>query len=123
MAICAFAIIRREDKTLLVRIAPPFAESGKWNFPGGVIEDGEDIQVGLTREIFEETGVSCLIGEARDNFTTENPDNDITIFDATYVQGTIVLQEEEILEARWFTISDALNLNLAFNIRDYISKL
>lgn len=123
MAICAFAITRKEDKILLVRIAPPFAESGKWNFPGGVIEDGEDIQAGLTREVFEETGVSCLVGEVRDNFTTENPDNDITIFDATYTQGTIVLQEEEILEARWFTVSDALNLNLAFNIRDLIRKL
>ena len=64
-----------------------------------------------------------MVGEVRDNFTTENPDNDITIFDATYTQGTIVLQEEEILEARWFTVSDALNLNLAFNIRDLIRKL
>lgn len=56
MAVCAFAITRREDKILLVQIAPPFAESGKWNFPGGVIEDGEDIYTGLTREVFEETG-------------------------------------------------------------------
>ncbi len=123
MAICAFAIIRKEDKILLVRIAPPFAESGKWNFPGGVIEDSEDIQVGLTREVFEETGVSCLIGGVRDNFTTEDPNNDITIFDATYTGGAIDIQEEEILEARWFTVSDALNLELAFNVHDYISKL
>jgi hypothetical protein len=55
--------------------------------------------------------VSCLVGAARDNFTTENPSNDITIFDATYIQGAIILQEEEILEARWFTIPDALNFS------------
>ena len=123
MAICAFAITRKEDKILLVRIAPPFAESGKWNFPGGVIEDGEDIQAGLTREVFEETGVSCLVGEIRDSFTTENPDNDITVFDAIYIQGEVAIQEEEILEARWFTIPDALNLELAFNIREHITGL
>ena len=123
MAICAFAITHKDDKILLIRIAPPFAESGKWNFPGGVIEDGEDIRAGLTREVFEETGVSCLVGEARDHFITKNPNNDITIFDAMYTRGTIVLQEEEILEARWFTVSDALNLSLAFNIREYISNL
>lgn len=123
MAICAFAIIRREDKILLVRIAPPFAESGKWNFPGGVIEDDEDIRAGLAREVSEETGVTCSIGKIRDNFTTENPDNDITIFDAVYTQGEIVAQEEEILEARWFTIPDALNIELAFNIRKHISQL
>jgi 8-oxo-dGTP diphosphatase len=123
MAICAFAITRKKDKILLVRIAPPFAESGKWNFPGGVIEDGEDIRAGLAREVFEETGVSCSIGKIRDNFTTENPDNDISIFDTMYIQGDIVIQEEEILEAQWLTVSDALNLELAFNIREYISKL
>ena len=122
MAICAFAITCKEDKILLVRIAPPFAEAGKWNFPGGVIEDGEDIRVGLAREVFEETGVTCLIEKIRDNFITEDPDNDITIFDAAYIQGEVVVQEEEILEARWFTISGALKLELAFNIRAYISK-
>src|SRR3989344_185480 len=105
MAICAFAITRKKDKILLVRIAPPFAESGKWNFPGGVIEDGEDIRAGLAREVFEETGVSCSIGKIRDNFTTENPDNDISIFDTMYIQGDIVIQEEEILEAQWLTVS------------------
>lgn len=123
MAICAFAITHKEDNILLVRIAPPFAESGKWNFPGGVIEDGEDIRVGLTREVFEETGVSCLVGEIRDSFTTENPDNDITVFDAIYIQGEVAIQEEEILEARWLTIPDALNLELAFNIREHITGL
>ena len=104
-------LLAKKDKILLVRIAPPFAESGKWNFPGGIIEDGEDIRAGLAREVFEETGVSCVVGAARDNFTTENASNDITIFDATYIQGAIILQEEEILEARWFTIPDALNFS------------
>lgn len=96
-----------KDKILLVRIAPPFAESGKWNFPGGIIEDGEDIRAGLAREVFEETGVSCLVGAARDNFTTEILVTISQSFDATYIQGAIILQEEEILEARWFTILDA----------------
>ena len=44
MATCAFAIIKNtDDKVLLVQIAPPFREDHKWNFPGGVIEDGEEI--------------------------------------------------------------------------------
>ena len=122
MAICASVITRKEDKVLLVRIAPPFAEHGKWNFPGGVIEDGKDIRVGLDREVFEETGVTCSIGKIRDNFTTESPDNNITIFDAVYTQREFVIQEEEILEARWLTIPEALTLDLAFNIRKYIDK-
>jgi ADP-ribose pyrophosphatase YjhB (NUDIX family) len=113
-------LLAKKDKILLVRIAPPFAESGKWNFPGGVIED---IRAGPAREVFEETGASFSIGKIRDNFTTENPDNDISIFDAAYIRGEIVAREEEILEARWFTIPDALNLELAFNIREHITGL
>lgn len=123
MATCAFAAVRKKDKVLLVRIAPPFAEARKWNFPGGVIESGEDIRTGLIREVTEETGVVCSVGAMRDNFTTTNPDNDITIFDAVYLQGEVVIQEEEILEAQWFTIQEALALELAFNIAKYIRSL
>ena len=44
MARCAFAVVKNKDgKILLVQIAPPFREDHKWNFPGGVIEDGEEI--------------------------------------------------------------------------------
>lgn len=123
MATCAFGIVHNKDRILLVKIAPPFAEAEKWNFPGGVVEEGEDSVTGLIREIYEETGVVCSIGDKIDRFTTTNPDNDITIFNATYVKGEISIQEEEILEARWCTIPEALNLDLAFNIREYIRQL
>ncbi len=123
MAICAFAAVRKKDKLLLVRIAPPFAEARKWNFPGGVIESGEDIRTGLIREVTEETGIVCSVGAMRDNFTTTNPENDITIFDAVYTHGEIAIQEEEILEAKWFTTQEALALELAFNIEEYIRSL
>lgn len=123
MATCAFAAVRKKDKVLLVRIAPPFAEARKWNFPGGVIESDEEIKTGLIREVTEETGIVCSVVAVRDNFTTTNPDNDITIFDAVYVQGKITIQEEEILEAKWFTLQEALALELAFNIEEYIRSL
>ena len=123
MAICAFAITHNEDKILLVKIAPPFAESGKWNFPGGVIEAGEEIEAGLAREVLEETGVYCSINEKYDQFATTNPENDISIYHAQYTKGEIVIQEEEISEARWFTIPEALSLDLAFDIRKYIIKI
>ncbi len=34
-----------------------------WEFPGGIIECGENIIDGLKREIFEETGVYAEVGE------------------------------------------------------------
>ena len=124
MATCAFAIVRDENRRiLLVQIAPPFAESHKWNFPGGVIEVDENINDGLTREVMEETSIKCVVTEKRDSFMTANGLDEINIYDADYIDGKIVVQEEEIIQAQWHTTHQALELALAFNIRDYILKL
>ena len=124
MATCAFAIIKNnENKILLVQIAPPFREDHKWNFPGGVIEDGEDIEIGLAREILEETNVVCKITDMVDKFTTYDPENVIHIFNGTYVSGDIKPQLHEILQAKWFTIEEALQLPMAHNSKTNIEKL
>ena len=123
MAKCAFGIIKnKEGKILLVQIAPPFKESYKWNFPGGVIEEGEELEVGLTREIFEETNIECGINDQIDNFSTKDPDNDIHIFNGVYVLGEIKPQLSEIMQARWFTKDEVLNLPMAFNSRSYLTE-
>ena len=108
---------------LLVQIAPPFAESHKWNFPGGVVEKDELTKVGLNREVVEETNILCIVHEKKDSFITSNGVDEINIYDATYKEGEISIQKEEILQAKWFTPQEALGLPLAFNIRDYVSKL
>jgi 8-oxo-dGTP diphosphatase len=124
MAKCAFAVVKNKDgKILLVQIAPPFREDHKWNFPGGVIEDGEDIEIGLAREILEETNVVCKITDMIDKFTTYDPENVIHIFNGTYVSGDIKPQLHEILQAKWFTIEEALELPMAHNSKTYIEKL
>ena len=124
MAKCAFAVVKNKDgKILLVQIAPPFREDHKWNFPGGVIEDGEDIEIGLAREVLEETNVVCEITNMIDKFTTYDPENVIHIFNGTYVSGDIKPQLHEILQAKWFTIEEALQLPMAHNSKTYIEKL
>jgi len=123
MATCAFAIIKNnDDKILLVQIAPPFREDNKWNFPGGVIEDSEELEIGLSREVLEETNIACKISDMIDKFSTNDPENDIHIFKGTYVSGEIKPQRYEILQAKWFTIDDALMLPLAFNTKSYLES-
>ena len=124
MAKCAFAVVKNKDgKILLVQIAPPFKEDHKWNFPGGVIEDGEDIEIGLAREVLEETNIVCEIINMIDKFSTYDPDNEIHIFNGTYVSGEIKPQLHEILQAKWFTIEEALKLPMAHNSKSYLDTL
>ena len=72
-----------------VQIAPPFREDHKWNFPVGVIEDGEDIELGLLREVLEETNVVCEIKDLIDKFSTYDPENEIHIFNGKYISGKL----------------------------------
>lgn len=50
------AILIRKDGKIAVMHE---ARSGLYALPGGGLEDGEDAQAALVREIFEETGCSC----------------------------------------------------------------
>src|SRR5919198_4307082 len=50
------AVVLRGDRVLVVRRANP-PMSGRWGFPGGVLELGETVAQGAMRELFEETGI------------------------------------------------------------------
>lgn len=123
MAIAAFGIIQKNEKILLVKISEPFRDAHKWNFPGGVIEEDEEVMQGLIREILEESNILAKIHSRIDSFDTVDPENTIHIHKGHYISGEIKFQEFELEDAGWFTIEEALNLSLAFNIRDYILRL
>ena len=66
----AKAVILRDDKVLLIKTASGVFE-GKWDLPGGHIQEGEKIIDGLKREVKEETGLN--ISKIKDlNFTHNN---------------------------------------------------
>lgn len=52
------AVVMRGDRVLVVRRANP-PMSGRWGFPGGVLELGETVAQGAMRELYEETGVEA----------------------------------------------------------------
>jgi len=123
MAQCAFAIVRKDNEVLLVQIAPLFNHAYDWNFPGGVIEQGEDTEEGLVREVYEESGIICSIVSLRDQFIFPDSGDEIFIYDALYVEGKLCPQEEEILSARWVSLDTTLSLPLAYNIGSYLKSL
>ncbi len=113
----AFAVVFRDSKILLVK--PPnwvsqFAEH--WNLPGGVVENGESLEDGAKREILEEAGIKCEIKDLLMTDHNEKFDTSIAIFRATYISGEISVQKNEISDAKWMTINEALQEPLAFNI-------
>jgi len=61
--VAAYALVVRDDQILLVRNSPRGPYPGGWTLPGGGIEHGESPRDALVREMAEETGLGCRVGE------------------------------------------------------------
>ena len=59
----AAAVIEKYGKVLVARRRPGLVAGGLWEFPGGKVEEGEDVEKCLARELEEELGVSARVGE------------------------------------------------------------
>ena len=62
MTIVTCAIIEKEGNVLIARRAVDQKLAGKWEFPGGKVEDGESPEECLKREIEEELGSLVEVG-------------------------------------------------------------
>ncbi|MEM9200084.1 MAG: NUDIX domain-containing protein [Actinomycetota bacterium] len=56
------AVIRRGDELLLVQRGHD-PEVGRWSVPGGRVEPGESLRDAVQREVLEEVGLPCDVGE------------------------------------------------------------
>lgn len=71
------AVIRRGEQVLLARRPMDKARPGQWEFPGGKVDDGENPEGALVREIREELG--CTIHVADPLMTVEHRYPDVAI--------------------------------------------
>jgi 8-oxo-dGTP diphosphatase len=70
-------LIVRDGRLLITQRTQPPALAGKWEFPGGKIEEGEAPEVALARELREEIGVDVRVGRIWDVLFHRYPDFDL----------------------------------------------
>ncbi|AKG33456.1 (deoxy)nucleoside triphosphate pyrophosphohydrolase [Paenibacillus durus] len=58
--VAAAIIYNKEGKVLIARRREGKSQAGLWEFPGGKIEDGEDVSACLRRELTEEMGIDIV---------------------------------------------------------------
>jgi 8-oxo-dGTP diphosphatase len=93
MQIVTAAIIVQDGSVLLARRGPGDPLAGKWEFPGGKLEDGETPEACLARELHEELGVRASIGElfAESAFDHGSGQLRLLAYRATITTGTPTL--------------------------------
>ena len=119
-------VIRMQDgKIVLVRraIEPGY---GKWVFPGGYVDRGEEVTLAAIREAREESGLDVILDGLIDIYSYAGRTPIIVVYAATYVGGDLAVDDEG-LEARAFAPDEIPWEELAFRstfeaLKDYLRR-
>jgi len=112
-------VVEYRDKILLVkRKLEGFEEAhGKWEFPGGKIDIGEDPEDAVIREVKEETGYDVEVISLIPHMISprwKTKEMTVQLIIASYrcrlKDGKINLQDHGVMDVKWFKPSDVLKL-------------
>jgi ADP-ribose pyrophosphatase YjhB (NUDIX family) len=120
-------IIRRDGRLVLVRrsIEPGY---GKWVYPGGYVDRGEDLEEAAVCEAREESGLEVRIEGLVNIYSYPGRTPVIIVYSASAMGGELRPDGDECLEAAEFEVSSIPWEELAFPstteaLRDYLSGL
>jgi len=90
-----------DERIVLVKraIEPGY---GKWVFPGGYVDRGEEVTMAAVREAREETGLDVRIDRLIDIYSYAGRTPIIIVYAATALSGDLQVDEEG-LEVRWLS--------------------
>jgi len=122
--IVAAAVIEKDGCILIARRKQGWHEAGKWEFPGGTLEEGETPEQCLKRELLEElailTDVGDLISISEYSYT---PDWTIRllVYRATVISGVFRLNDHD--EIRWVKPKALVNYDFPEADKPVVQKL
>lgn len=103
------AVIISEDLLLMAQRSSG-ADAGKWEFPGGKVEPGEDPRACLKRELKEELGIDIEVGQVLEVISVSQNDRHLVLI---YFRCELNKGEPEPLQCMqvgWFGRQEAEQL-------------
>lgn len=105
------AIFTKGDLVLAMRRASHKPLPGKWEFPGGKLEENEDAATALVREIKEELGLDIYNLELFDHSITLLPDWEVELSCFLVQTDTFPTDSTDHDEMLWMNKNDLLELD------------
>ena len=107
------AVFVRDSTVLACRRAPGKTAAGKWEFPGGKVDDDETPEAALVREIREELGISISVDALIDRSVTTVGHNDIDLACYFVTSAEVPTHSTDHDELRWVSIDSLPTLEWA----------
>lgn len=107
------AVVFQKEKNkiqilLIQRKNPPF--QNQWALPGGFVEDDEDLETAVTRELFEETGIVYSNFKQLKSYGKPERDPRGRTISVAFVgfseEKAIPIGADDAKEAKWFAIDN-----------------
>ena len=116
------AVIKKENMILATQRG--YGEfKGKWEFPGGKIEKGEENREALKREIKEELDVEIEVGDFVTTVEYDYPEFHLTMhtYISKIVEGEIDLKEH--MDMKWLSLDEIEKVDWLEADIDIVEKL
>ena len=101
---CSIVLVRRGDEVLLVRNAA--WPAGRYSLAAGFLTLGESLEECAAREVKEETGIDISDITYVGSQSWPFPSQVMVGFVAVYAGGELVVDHNELEDARWFPVSN-----------------
>lgn len=133
MSISIACIDYRDGKVFVAKRQNVGDMGGRWEFPGGKVEDDEDFATAIKREMFEEFGVDVSVGNkiTESKFFHGDKECGLNVFAVTFAHDGMksAFKLTEHTEYKWVSFDEIPNLNFVDSdmdvypvIRKYFEK-
>jgi len=116
--------MERDGRILACRRRTDQVHAGKWEFPGGKVEPGEEIADALRRELREELGIEARIGPEITRYEYAYPGKKpLLLVFYRVTQWTGEIEFDQFWEARWEPPQNLPNLDFLEGDVDFVQTL
>lgn len=117
------SIIRKDNKFLIAQRAKKDDIYGKWEFPGGKMEEGETEHQCLQRELFEEFNIRAEIGDylCSSFFEHKGHPMEMRTYFVDSFSGEFVLNDHQ--QIKWVEKYELLNYDMPDPDKPIVKKL